>query len=108
MEETQVTSEDKVASITDPETFFLTAINANKALEEFLGPRADNEAGKLAMYKNISIDGYSTLESLPKDISRSVTLNTINTYLLASGIRSDLVIDSLKTLYNINQDIKKK
>jgi hypothetical protein len=104
----QVKDDSKVASISDPETFFLTVLNADKALEEFLGPRSDNQSKKNEMYRQISRDGYTTLEGMEKDITQSTTLNTLNTYLLASGIRSDLVVNSLKTTYTVDQELRKK
>lgn len=97
----QVKGESKVTSVTDPETFALTAIEANEALREFLGPRADSQISKNEMYAQISQDGFATLEGLTKDLSQSTTLNTINIYLLASGVRSDLVMNSLKTNFTI-------
>lgn len=104
----QVKDDSKVANITDPETFALTAVNANEALKEFLGPRADNQFKKLQMYRQIARDGYATLSEMEEDITQSTTLNTINTYLLASGIRSDLVNNSLKTNFTVDQQLKKK
>jgi hypothetical protein len=104
----QVKGESKVTSVTDPETFALTAINADAALREFLGPRADAQISKNQMYAQISQDGFATLEGLSKDVSQSTTLNTIDTYLLASGIRSDLVTNSLKTNFTIEEELKKK
>lgn len=38
--------------------------------------------------------------------SASTTLNTMNTYLLASGIRSDLITDTLQTEWTINNNLK--
>ena len=102
----QVKDESKVTSVSDPETFALTAINANKALEEFLGPRADNQAKKLQMYRQIARDGYATLEDMQDDITQSTSVNTVNTYLLASGIRSDLINNTLKTNHTIDQQVK--
>jgi hypothetical protein len=104
----QVKGESKVASISDPETFALSAINANAALKEFLGPRADNHSQKMEMYRQIMKDGYSTLSSLTEDISKSVTLNTINTYLLASGIRSDLITKGMKTMFTIDEELEQQ
>jgi hypothetical protein len=104
----QVKDESKVTSVSDPETFALTAINAEAALQEFLGPRADNQSKKLQMYRQIARDGYSTLEDMTEDITQSTTVNTVNTYLLASGIRSDLVNTSLKTNYTIDIQVKQK
>jgi hypothetical protein len=104
----QVKGESKVTSVTDPETFALTAINADYALQEFLGPRADSQISKNEMYAKIAQDGYMTLGELTKDVTQSTTLNTINTYLLASGIRSDLVTDQLKTNFTVDEDLKNK
>jgi hypothetical protein len=104
----QVKGESKVTSISDDESFALMAINGNKTLEEFLGPRSDNELKKMEMYRDISRDGYTTLDKLTTDITKSVTLNTLNTYLLASGIKSDLLTDSLKTVYSVDQQLRKK
>lgn len=104
----QVRGESKVTSISDPETFALSAINADNALKEFLGPRADNQSKKLDMYRQIAKNGFATLADMEEDIEGSTTLNTMNTYLLASGISSDLVNDGLKTSYTINQQIKGK
>jgi hypothetical protein len=104
----QVTGESKVTSVSDPETFALTAINAESALKEFLGPRSDNQSKKLQMYRQISRDGYSTLEDMEEDITQSTTLNTINSYLLASGVRSDLVSKSLKTNHTVDNELRKK
>jgi hypothetical protein len=106
----QVKGESKVASISDPESFALVATGANSALKEFLGPRADNQSKKLSMYRQIARDGFATLEAMDEDsdIAKSTAINTMNAYLLASGIRSDLVNDSLKTNHTIDQQLKGK
>lgn len=100
--------ESKVSGLSEPETYALMAINANKCLEELLGPRADNQEKKRQMYRQISRDGFSSLDSLESSRSSSTTVNTINTYLLASGIRSDLITDTLKTEYTLNKDLKNR
>jgi hypothetical protein len=104
----QVRGDSKVTSISDPETFALSAINADQALKEFLGPRADNQSKKLDMYRQIAKNGFATLADMEEDIESSTTLNTMSMYLLASGISSDLVNTGLKTSYTINQQIKGK
>ena len=104
----QVKGESKIASISDVETFALSAINANKALEEFLGPRADNQLNKNELYRQITRDGYATLDDLSRDITQSTTLNTMNTYLLGSGISSDLITDGLETMHTVEKKLKKK
>lgn len=104
----QVKGESKVASMSDPESFSLTAIGADRALEELLGPRSDNYGKKNDMYRQIVKYGYCSLDELEEDRSKSTALNTLNTYLLASGIRSDLIVNSLKTHYTIEKDIRNK
>ena len=57
------------------------------------------------MYRQIARDGYCSLEDMEEDRSSSTTLNTINSYLLAAGLRSDLVNNSLKTEFTIKKDL---
>jgi hypothetical protein len=106
----QVKGDSKVASFSDPEVYSLAAIDANYAIQELLGPRADSQKKKLEMYKNISRDGYVSLkdleESAADDREKSTTINTINMYMLASGLKSDLVTNSMKTLYTVDQDLR--
>jgi hypothetical protein len=103
-----VKGESKVASLSDPETFMLTALNADAALREFLGPRSDNQSAKQDMYRSIAKDGYVSLENLEGDITRSTTLNTMNVYLLGAGIKSDLITRGLKTAYTQQEEIKEE
>ena len=56
----------------------------------------------------ISSDGYVDLDKLETDLTKHTALNTLNTYLLASGLRSDLVVDSLKTAYTLETDLNNK
>lgn len=102
-----VKGESKVAAISEPETYALMALGAEKTLEELLGPRADNQQKKRQMYRQIARDGFCTLESMSSDRSSSTTLNTLNTYLLAAGIRSDLITDTMQTEYTLNQNLKR-
>lgn len=102
-----VKGESKVAAISEPETYALMAINGERALEELLGPRADNQEKKRQMYRQIARDGFCTLDSMEASRSSSTTLNTLNTYLLAAGVRSDLITDTMQTEYTINQNLRK-
>lgn len=101
-----VKGESKVAGISDAETYSLMTIGAKKTLEELLGPRADNTQKKVQMYRQIARDGFCTLENMKSTPSSSTSLNTINTYLLACGIRSDLITPTLKTEYTLENDLK--
>lgn len=97
----------KVASVSDNEMYALMAIGADNAMKELLGPRADNLPRKREMYKDIAVKGYCSLEDLDKVKSEPTTLNTINTYLIGAGIRSDLISNTLKTPYTIDQELRK-
>ena len=61
----------------------------------------------MQMYRQIARDGFCSLNSLKSDRTSSTTLNTLNTYLLACGIRSDLITDTMQTEYTINTNLKK-
>ena len=102
-----VKGESKVAAISEPETYALMASGFDRTLEELLGPRADNTEKKRQMYRQIARDGFTSLDTLESSRSSSTTLNTINTYLLGSGIRSDLITDSLETEYTLDQNLRK-
>lgn len=104
----QVTGESKVVSISDAEVYGMLSTNANRILEEIYGPRADGYDKKTDFYSQISSDGYVDLDKLETDLTKHTALNTLNTYLLASGLRSDLVVDSLKTAYTLETDLNNK
>jgi hypothetical protein len=91
----QVTGDDKIARVTNVENFALTAMGADKALKEFLGPRADNTAEKLQMLKKISTDRYIQLKDLSSDPEDSQTLQTVDAYFIGSGIKTDLLSPGL-------------
>ena len=101
-----VKGESKVAAISEPETYALMAIGAERGLEELLGPRADNQEKKRQMYRQIARDGFCTLDSMESTRSSSTTINTLNTYLLAAGIRSDLITDTMQTEYTLNKNLR--
>ena len=97
----QVTGDDRIARISDSESFCLLSYkNDNYALKEFLGPRADSIDGKSVMQKEISKQGYVSMKDLPSDITQKQTLNTVNTLLLASGIENDLMSERKEDILN--------
>jgi hypothetical protein len=87
----QVTGHDKIARISDIESYSLVAIGADSALKEFLGPRADNSTAKTDMYKDINLYGYSYLKDMGQDITENQTLNTLYVYLMGAGLGNDLL-----------------
>ena len=91
----QVTSDSKVARISDAENYSLSAIGADYALKEFLGPRADAQDSKTELYKQISNFGYAYQKDLPNDLSKKQTLNTIDVFFIGAGIETDLLEDNV-------------
>lgn len=90
----QVTGEDKNARNSDLETYSLAAIKAMNALQEFMGPRADNEKAKMEMYNDIARNGYVSLLDLDlRDPYNKAALNTFSTYYILQGIQTNLIGD---------------
>jgi hypothetical protein len=91
MKSGQVTGNDKIARISDVESYSLVAIGAENALKEFLGPRADNSVAKTDMYKDISTFGFTYLKDMGRDITENQTLNTMYVHLMGAGLANDLL-----------------
>lgn len=103
----QVRDESKAAAIAPEESIGLISMGADKIMQELFGPRAANQKQKQDMYRQIARNGfYDMSQSKEKDddLTKHTALNTLNTYLLASGLRSDLIVDSLKTSYTIKSE----
>ena len=87
----QVVGEDKNARNSDSEVYSLATLGANKALSEFLGPRADDMRAKNEMYTEISKNGYVSLDTLTDDVYNKVALNTFDIYFLMQGLRTNMI-----------------
>lgn len=90
----QVVQKDKNARDSDIEASMLVSLGADKILQELHGPRADDSVMRREMNQSISTKGYVMLDELTNSPVNKVTLNTVNTYLLSMGLKSDLVSDS--------------
>lgn len=90
----QVVNKDKNARDSDIEASLLVSLGADKILQELHGPRADDLVMKREMLQSINQKGYVILDELENLPTNKVTLNTINTYLLSMGLKSDLVRDN--------------
>ena len=89
----QVVDHDKNARDSDIEASMLVALGADEILKELHGPRADDPVMKREMNQSIATKGYVSLEDLTNSPTNKVTLNTINTFLLSMGLKSDIVTD---------------
>lgn len=90
----QVVDKDKNARDSDIEASMLVALGADNILKELHGPRADDPVMKSQMHQSIATKGYAMLEEMDSLPTNKVTLNTVNTYLLAMGLKTDLVSDT--------------
>lgn len=90
----QVVDKDKNARDSDIEASMLVALGADNILKELHGPRADDPVMKRQMHQSIATKGYVMLEELDSLPTNKVTLNTVNTFLLAMGLKTDLVSDT--------------
>jgi hypothetical protein len=90
----QVTGKDQNGQDSEMEASFLVSLGADKILQEFHGPRADDHTMKREMNESIATKGYVSLDDLTNLPTNKVTLNTVNTYLLGMMLKSDIVTDS--------------
>lgn len=87
----QVVRKDKNSRDSDIEASLLVSLGADKILQELHGPRADDPIMKQQMNQSIATKGYVMLDELDNLPTNKVTLNTVNTFLLSMGLKSDLV-----------------
>lgn len=104
----QVTGESKVSRVSNLETNALSTIGAEKTLEEFFGPRGDNQDKKRQMYRLLAQNGSFELSELHSEPASNTALNTADTYMIASGLKSDLVTPDYRTIFSIRSQIKQK
>lgn len=90
----QVTAKDKNSRDSDIEATLLVSLGADAILQELHGPRADDPVMKRDMMNDISTKGFVSLEELPNVPTNKTTLTTVNTYLLGSQLKSDLISSS--------------
>lgn len=87
----QVINKDKNARSSDIEAAMLVALGADKILQELHGPRSDDPVMKRQMNQSIATKGYVMLDELENLPTNKITLNTVNTYLLSMGLKSDII-----------------
>jgi len=90
----QVINHDKNGKDSDTESFLMIGMGLDKVLQEFHGPRSDDKVMEREMMNQIETRGYVSLDEMENVSTNKTTLNTVNAYLLAMGLWSDLVSDS--------------
>lgn len=98
----QVTGDDKNSRVSDSDGFALTVVEADCALKEFMGARADDMHAKQQMLKKINQEGYVKLSDLSSDVDNKVALNTLDVFYLGAGIKTDLITPGLALKDTIN------
>lgn len=98
----QVINHDKNARQSDQENFALVVLDAENALKEFLGGRADDMVMKTQMYSEISRKGYVSINELTNDVNNKTALNTLDVYLHGMGFDTDLITKGLELNKTLN------
>lgn len=106
----QVTGSDKISAYSDIEANYMITNGYDKIIDEFYGPRSSSESERIEMQKEIYNNGYVSLADVKKkkDVDSQVALNTLSVYMLASGFKTDLIMNSIKLPYTIKKEIGKK
>lgn len=92
----QVTGADKNGRESDAENFVMSTAGCTTAMKEFCSARADDMVMKSEMYSEIAKKGYVTLDELDDDLSNKTTLNTVDTFFIGMGVKTDLVTSGLE------------
>lgn len=99
----QVVNHDKNGRVSDVENAALITVGLDTVAKEFLGPRADDLVAKTEMTNSIMTQGYVSLDSLTSDLRNKTALNTADAYMLASGLKSNLVTEGLETVRTLER-----
>ena len=100
----QITGKDKNGRSSDIENSMLISMGLINTMKELNSARADDMTMKQEMLRDIATNGYTKLEDMTDDVSNKTTLNTVDTYFLGMGIKTDLVTKGLMT----NKTLKKE
>lgn len=106
----EVKGKSKVHHISNAETYMLLLQNSKNTLKEFFGPRGSNLDQKKEMKNKIATDGWVSMKDLPKDEAKNDAINTLDMYIIASGLRSDLLFknnDDFKTPFT-KEELRKE
>lgn len=90
----QVVDHSKNSRSSDIENEMLVALGADKIMQELNGPRSDDMTMKREMNQSIATKGFVELDELTNLPTQKVALNTVNSFLLSMGIKSDIVSDT--------------
>lgn len=87
----QVSGEDRTARVTDVEGYSLMSMGQYYGAQEYYGPRGDDLEAYYEMLRLIQRDGEVELRDLPNNPESKVALNTVNAFMLGSGLVANWV-----------------
>ncbi len=87
----EVKGKSKVHHVSNAETYMLLLQNSKSTLKEFFGPRGSNLEQKKEMKNKIATDGWVSLKEMPVSDSKNEAINTLDMYIISSGLKSDLI-----------------
>jgi|SRR5690554_3800570 len=88
----EVKGKSKVHHISNSESYMLLIQNSKNTLKEFFGPRGSNLDQKKEMQNRIAMGGWVSLKDLPKEEGKNEAINTLDMYITASGLKSNLLM----------------
>jgi hypothetical protein len=86
----------------DRELESLVLQNMNATIKEFTRAKADDMEAKNKMYNQINTTGQVSLKDLESDKSNQIARNTVDVYLIGSGIMSNLLEQDYMTPYTLS------
>ena len=86
----------------DRELESLILQNMDNTIREFTRAKADDMEAKNKMYNQINTTGQVSLKDLDSDKSNQVARNTVDVYLIGSGIMSNLLEKDYMTPYTLS------
>lgn len=102
----QVTGADRNGRESDLENSMLVAMGLTNTLKELNGPRADDATAKREMLSDIAKQGYVRQADLTNDVGNKATLNTVDTYFMGMGLKTDLVTKGLMLRTTLNEELR--
>lgn len=101
----QITGKDKNGRSSDIENTMLISMGLTNTMKELNSARSDDSVMKEDMLRDIAMNGYTSLEDMTDDVSNKTTLNTVDTFFISMGIKTDLVTKGLMTNKTLKEEL---
>ena len=101
----QITGKDKNGQSSGIENTMLISMGLTNTMKELNSARSDDNIMKEEMLRSIAMNGYVRLEDLTDDLANKTTLNTVDTFFLSMGIKTDLVTNTLMTNKTLKDEL---